>query len=272
MFNMKNLYNDSYRASQLSKFRNRHKNHFANHIRLAKELVAEYGVSSPSRLLDLGCSIGTLALEFALDGYDTIGLDSDPKALSQGRKLARELGCNPKWVCGDAGSFSLREKVDIIVCFDLLEHLSDAVIKKTLACIRENLKTNGVIVFHTFPTQYDHIFHKMALTCLPLIPFRYLSERRFELLVRWYAKYLNIFYLIWYGKTHNKIIANTVHPNPLSKERLQGVLKDAGFNLILLEMSLDSINPLKPYQGVLAKIFFSNQPVAYRSIWGVAIN
>ena len=267
---MRSLYNESYRNSQLSKFRNRNDNHFGKHILLAKRLVAEYGSDSSSTLLDLGCSIGTLALEFALEGYKTIGLDFNYKALGQGRELARELGCCPKWVCGDAGSFSLREKVDVVVCFDLFEHLSDDVIKRALACVRENLKPNGVFVFHTFPTLYNHVFYEGVLTCLPLIPFRNLSEDRFEALVHGYAHFLDLFYLLRYGRTHKMVIDETVHSNPLSKEALKAFLLEAGFDIAVLETALDSINPLKPYQGRLAKKFFSNQPVAHRSIWGVA--
>lgn len=264
------IYSSKYVKDQLEKFRNRHNNHWVNHISLAKRLVSKYAPLPPAYLVDLGCSIGTFALEFALDGYDTIGLDFDAKALEQGRKLAKELGCSPRWVCGDAGAFSLRKKVDTIVCFDLLEHLDDNVIAKLLECVRDSLKSGGTFVFHTFPTTHDHIFYKRFFTCLPLIPFRSLSKRNFEILVSWYAGFLDLFYLLRYGKTHKGVISKTVHPNPLSKERLQCFIKNAGLDIIHFDMSLDSVNPLKPGQGVLAKKFFANQPVALRSIWGVA--
>lgn len=265
-----NLYNSTYVQAQLEKFHNRNNNHWRNHIRLAKQLASDYGPPPPASLLDLGCSIGTFALEFATDGYDTIGLDFDPKALEVAKKLAKEMGVNPVWVCEDAGSFSLEKKVDIVLCFDLLEHLPDDVIINALSCVRRNLKSNGLFIFHTFPTQYDHIFYKGALTCGPLVPFRSLSEKQFENMVRWYAGFLDIFYLLRYGKTHKRIIANTVHPNPLSKKRLQCFLKNAGFDILLFETDLDSINPLKPGQGTLAKRFFVKQPVGCRSLWGVA--
>jgi hypothetical protein len=51
---------------------------------------------------------------------------------------------------------------------------------------------------------------------------------------------------------------------------LQNFLEAAGFNILLLKASLDSVNPLKPGQGLLAKKFFSEQPIAWRSLWGVA--
>ncbi len=267
---MQDLYTSTYVNTQLEKFRNRHNNHWKHHINLAKKLVADYAAPPPASLLDLGCSIGTFAFEFASDGYDTIGLDFDPKALEQGKELAKELGCELKWVCEDAGSFSLREKVDIVVCFDLLEHLNDDVIVNTMSCIRDNLKQGGVFVFHTFPTQYDHIFFKRALTCLPLMPFRFLPEKKFEMLVKRYANFLDIFYLLRHGKTHKDVIAKSVHPNPLSMERLKSFLENAGFEIQCLEMSLDEVNPLKPGQGELAKRFFAEQPVARRSLWGAA--
>ena len=264
------LYTSTYVLTQLDKFRNRYSNHWQFHLRLAKKLVAEYATKPPALLLDLGCSIGTFALEFALDGYETIGLDFDPKALEQAKKLAKELGCNPRWICEDAGSFDLQEKVDIVVCFDLLEHLRDDVIANTLSCIRRNLKSSGVFIFHTFPTQYDHIFYKGSLSCLPLIPFRSLPDKDFQNMVKWYSRFLDIFYLLRYGKTHKGVIAKTVHPNPLSMERLKSFLESEGFEHVKIEMDLDSVNPLKPGQGTLAKKFFAQQPVALRSLWGTA--
>ncbi len=267
---MKDLYTSTYVNAQLKKFRNRNSNHWQNHISLAKKLVADYAPPPPVTLLDLGCSIGTFALEFALDGYDTIGLDFDSKALEQGEELAKELGCKPKWVCEDAGSFVLQEKVDIVVCFDLLEHLSDDIIIRTLSCVRENLKNGGAFIFHTFPTQYDHVFYRGALTCLPLIPFRSLTHKSFLRLVKYYSSFLDMFYYLRYGKTHKGVIAGSVHPNPLSRGRLKDFLENTGFDVVLLEMGLDSVNPLKPGQGVLAKKFFSDQPAACRSLWGAA--
>lgn len=264
------LYNSSYVENQLNKFRNRHSNHFGNHINLAKDLVAEFGVKPPASLLDIGCSIGTFALEFALDGYSTIGLDFDAKALDAGRKLAQELGCSPRWICADAGDFSLEEKVDIVICFDLFEHLDDNTISRMLLCVRNNLGDNGILVFHTFPTEYNHVFYEHKWSCIPLIPFKSLSPKIFERITAHYSRLLDIYYLLRYAKTHKGYVARTVHPNPLSEKRLKRSIIDAGFEIRCFKKELDSINPLRLGQGVLAKKYFSHQSVAQRSLFGVA--
>ncbi len=264
------IYTPRYVETQLEKFRNRHNNHFANHIRLAKDLVAKYGLQPPATLLDIGCSIGTFALEFALDGYKTIGLDLDPKSLEQGRTLAKELGCNPEWICADAGNFGLKENVDIVVCFDLLEHLDDSTITSMLNRIHENLKDNGIFVFHTFPTKYNHVFYKQNFICVPLIPFGFFPPWIFSKIVAIYSLFLDLLYLLRYGKTYKKVISKTVHPNPLSENKLKGFLEEAGFEIFCFDRSLDLVNPLKPGQGVVAKKHFSKQPIAQRSLFGVA--
>ena len=266
------LYSDKYVDDQAEKFRNRKKNHFANHIRLAKNLVTNYGIAPPGTILDIGCSIGTFAIEFALDGYCSIGLDLDPKALSCGRILSEKEGCKPEWICSDAGDFKLKKKVDMVICFDLLEHLDDKTIAKMFECIRKNLKQDGVFVFHTFPTQFDHLFYRNAIACLPLLLFRKLSHKSFEKIVNWYAKLLDSYFFLRYGKVHKDIIKNTVHPNPLSPDRVKKFLNSAGFEILSFEMGLDEINPLKSGQGFLAKKYLSHQPAVLRSIWGVARN
>ena len=264
------LYNSSFFQSQLNKYLNRKNNHWRNHISLAKRLVADYAPKQNESILDLGCSIGTFAIEFALDGYRTIGLDLNHEAIQKAEKLANELGCNPKWICDNAGSFKLEEKVDIVICFDLLEHLSNEIIIKTLSRVRENLNYGGIFIFHTFPTEYDHIFFKGALTCLPLIPFKFIEEEKFDKIVKWYSHLLDIFYFIRYRKTHKNLIKRTIHPNPLSKKRLSKFLTDTGFKILTIKMSMDSINPLKPGQGKLAKKHFTQQPAALRSLYGAA--
>ena len=167
---VKNLYTSHYVDVQLNKFKNRKNNHWKAHIKLIKKLVQNYAPCPPASMIDFGCSIGTFALEFAQVGYWAIGLDFDIKALREGEKLSKELNVSPMWICAKAEEIYLKEKFDIVICFDLLEHVNDKIILRALSNVRNILKDSGVFIFHTFPTQSDHIFYKTPLRCLPLIP------------------------------------------------------------------------------------------------------
>jgi SAM-dependent methyltransferase len=268
--NFKKLYTGDYVRAQLIKFNNRHQNHWKNHIELAKRMISQFVPKSSTKMLDLGCSIGTFAIEFSLEGYKTIGLDFDEKAIAQAKILSNELGCNSKWIQEDATVFNLKEKVDFVICFDLLEHLTDKMIEATLFRVRENLNDKGKFIFHTFPTEFDHLFYKNPLTCIPLIPFKNLSNNKFEIIVKYYAKIYDFYCFLRYKKKYEEYIKGSVHPNPLSVNRLKEKLLNAGFDILFLETGLDEINPLKPGQGKLAKQFFTGHPIIQRSIWGCA--
>lgn len=264
------LYTNAYVERQLEKFRNRHNNHWRAHLDLAERLASNYAPPAPARVLDLGCSIGTFAIEFAMKGYDALGLDLDKKSLEIAEGLAKEVGCSPEWVHADAANFVLKQQVDFAVCFDLFEHLSDDQIKKMLMCLKGVLRNDGVFIFHTFPTKYDHLFYKNNVFCLPLLFFRSCDHKTFERVVRIYARLVDCYYVLTRGKTWNRIIAGTVHPNPLTINKIEKLLSASGFEILNIETGLDSVNALKPGQGRVAKRFFSRQPVAHRSIWGVA--
>lgn len=264
------LYTPVYVERQLEKFRNRYQNHWKAHLDLVERLSEEYASSQPASMLDLGCSIGTFALEFACKGYVTYGLDLDVKSIEIAKRLSGEIGCSPQWIQSDATDFIIDRAVDFVVCFDLLEHLADSQIRKMLICVKNSLKKDGVLIFHTFPTRYDHIFFKNNFFCIPLIIFRNYDSGRFKRIVGCYSQLLDFYYLLTRGKKWKAIIADTVHPNPLSVERIEHFLEDAGFVIEVIDTGLDSVNALKPGQGRVAKRFFSHQPVAHRSIWGVA--
>ena len=274
--NSLNFYSAEYVQAQCRKHKERYENHWKNHIRWAKDLVGEYGGKSPAKLLDIGCSVGTYAIEFALDGYETTGLDFDLKALDVARQLAAEENVNPKWLCADAYDFQLSEPVDIVLCFDLLEHLDDNTIKGMLSCIRANLSPDGIFLYHTFPTKYDHIFYQnrffnrfSSIIPLPLIPFKNLDDSSFTQVVKTYSAFLDLFSLLTVQKTHQQIIKDTVHPNPLSCEKLLNFFNEAGFELIVSMEGIEDFNPLKVGQGRLVMKYFSDKTVARRSLWGV---
>jgi len=266
----KTLYSSRYVETQAYKFDHRYEIHWKHHIQIAKDLMKTFGPKPPALILDLGCSIGTYAIEFALEGYSTIGLDYDSESLAVAAVKAEEVGCKPQWICNDAQNFDLQKKVDAIVCFDLFEHLVDPVLENTIRVVADNLNQGGVIVFHTFPTKYDHIFYGNNLLCIPLVPFYFVPASLFDRIVKIYSHFIDVLYVLRYFKTHKQLIQKTVHPNPLDYNRLKDLLEENNFVIQEYETGIDQFNPLRKFQGYIAKRFFSNQPVAHRSVWGVA--
>ena len=264
-------YGQDYQINQANKYRNRTNNHWQKRIALAFDLVNKYVVKNLNKspqesiVVDVGCSIGTFAIEFAKLGYQSFGVDFDPSALDIARQLSQEENVSPKFICGDISEWSdiSLSQIDIAICFDIFEHLHDDELGSFLQSIKKTLSGNGYLVFHTFPTQYDYIFFSKRYTYWPLIPFKNVRTSRFDKLIKIYSLFLDIYFLIRNGKIHKDMIKNSQHCNPLTKERLEDIFLRGGFKIIYLESS-----QLYPFEKDVQNIF-SKQSISYRNLFGV---
>lgn len=77
-----------------------------------------------SRVLDMGCGEGGVAIAFALRGGEVTALDVSPERIERMKVWASEHGVAVKGVVGDALETGLPGgHYDIIVCNDFLEHV-----------------------------------------------------------------------------------------------------------------------------------------------------
>jgi 2-polyprenyl-3-methyl-5-hydroxy-6-metoxy-1,4-benzoquinol methylase len=265
-------YGEECQRDQADKYRNRDRNHWRTRIDLAHRLVDEYALPAlrgrpPEGIvvLDVGCSIGTFAIEFAKRGFRTLGVDFDASALAIAEQLAAEEGVKPEFLCHDLADLpALESRCDIAVCFDVFEHLHDDELGSLLHAVRRSLSPEGCLVFHTFPTQYDHLFFGRRRLDLPLRPFRRLRPAAFERLVTAYAAALDCWSALRGRQTHRESIARAAHCNPLTPQRLRDILERLGFAIETLETA-----QLYPY-GEARQRWFEGQPVAHRNLFGVA--
>lgn len=266
-------YGREHQAGLLEKYRNRERNHWKFRIELAHRLVAEHALprlgGRPRRdvvVVDVGCSIGTFALEFGRLGYRSFGVDFDPEALKIAERLCREEGTSARFVRADISDWTHDfPPIDIAVCFDIFEHLQDDELGSFLTAIRRNLSDQGCLVFHTFPTAYDILFYGRTALRAPLLPFRGLRPERFERIVKTYAALIDVFLLWTRGGTYRDLIRPTGHCNPTTKERLSDILRRAGYDLLLLESS-----QLYPFH-LRVQRQFARQPISHRNLYGVAV-
>jgi len=81
------------------------------------------------------------------------------------------------------------DSFDIIVAEDIFEHLHNNVLRKVLENCFLWLKPGGHLIFHTFPTRFDYIFHD-SKWWIPLALFARITDNKFSHLVDIYHRHL----------------------------------------------------------------------------------
>jgi 2-polyprenyl-3-methyl-5-hydroxy-6-metoxy-1,4-benzoquinol methylase len=266
-------YGEEYQREQVQKHKMRKKNHWLPRINLAHELVNTWVLPrfqgrsiAEISVLDVGCSIGTMAIEFAARGFNVYAVDFDPAAIKIAKNLCEEEKVSVKFFQGDVAEWGgeMKSKVDMALCFDIFEHLHDDELGGMLQSIRRLLSSEGVLVFYTFPLQYDYLFFSRNILSWPLVPFKWLPAKYFERVVHLYAIFFDFWLMCLTGKTYKERISKLSHCNPTTLNRLKVVLERAGFTVPHIET--DNIYPFK--LDIVKR--FKGQPIADRNLYGVA--
>jgi ubiquinone/menaquinone biosynthesis C-methylase UbiE len=126
------------------------------------EFVAQTGLLKPGdRILEIGCGIGTVVHELAMQGYDVRGTDISQVAIEYGRSKYGDIQLEVQPAEGlafDDASF------DVVLSFDLFEHI--ARVDAHVGEVRRVLKTGGYYLFQT-PNKYcDAIYETLTLRSL----------------------------------------------------------------------------------------------------------
>lgn len=150
-------YNDAYFADLAARYRTR--NRFARR-RIANVLSLLPRELAGLRLLDLGCGMGTFAIETARRGAVATGIDPAPAAVSAAARVAAAEHSPATFVRADAAALPVAAATcDVVLAADVTEHLDD----ETLGCILREalraLRTGGTLVLYT-PEQ-AHLFERL---------------------------------------------------------------------------------------------------------------
>ncbi|MEO5333855.1 MAG: class I SAM-dependent methyltransferase [Magnetococcus sp. YQC-5] len=240
------------------------------------ELVERLDRPKNAEYLDLGCQIGTFAIELGSRGYSATGVDLSQDALKVAQLLAdkQQPVVPPKFVHGDISVQGLfpPESFDVIMAEDIFEHLHQDVLAQTIQNCAVWLRPGGFLVYHTHPTKYDYLFHSRGWkTVLSLIPLAVLSlihgERKFKWWVEWYHKYvMNPCSRLKTGKTHEERILHQPHCNLLTLDAVEKMLRQA--SLIALVGKTDNF-----YKNALSRkrrLFFGDREYYHRNLYGIA--
>ena len=262
-------YGTDYQKNQIKKYKNRANNHWKHRFEIfdtlikKAEQILEKKTTSEISVVDIGCSIGTFALEAARLGYKSAGIDFDKEAINIAKQLANEESVKVNFICGDiSNDVDFNEEIDIAVCFDIFEHLHDDEMGAFLKAIKNKLSKKGVLIFHTFPTQYDYIFFS-KFAYIPLLPYAILSKKFFLKVTKIYVAFIDSILLLFKGKTHKDIIKNYPHCNPTTEERMIDLLTRSGFKNDFME-----VKQLYPFKKRIQNIF-KKHPISYRNLYGI---
>jgi SAM-dependent methyltransferase len=266
MNNKKNtFYDDIYFRSQLRKFLYRRGGHWAERIEKVFDMVSKLDLLG-DRVLDLGTSIGTYAFEFASRGYKTTGIDLSEDAINIARQIAKLYNKDITYIVRDVSERSnfKSEEFDIIYAGDIIEHLLNDILLKTIENCYFWLKPGGFFVFHTVPTKYNIIFHKSPFWIL-LIPFSVLPDKFFKKAVEMLFTLFNLSLKVLTGKSYIERERQTVHCNLQTKEKVSDILRKSGFEILYIELTTE----IRFLRG-LKKYFFKNKEYYQKDMFGVA--
>jgi ubiquinone/menaquinone biosynthesis C-methylase UbiE len=147
-------------------------------------------VQAPGRILDVGCGVGPIAIEFARMGHRTWGIDILPNMIQRGRELAAslDLGDQVELVEGDIrrlGDYFDRGAFDAAVACDIFEHLDDASLIEVLDGLARVVRPGGAIVIQTSPGRHYYWFEPTRWKLLALLaPLAWLPDAVFTHWVR----------------------------------------------------------------------------------------
>ena len=98
-------------------------------------------------VLDLGCGGGLISESLARLKANVTGIDFVKSNIDIAKAHAKNSNLSINYIKGDIENLNLNKKFDLIVMFEVLEHLDDW--KRFLVNISRNLKKNGLFVIST---------------------------------------------------------------------------------------------------------------------------
>ena len=99
------------------------------------------------KILDVGCGGGIICEPLARLGAEVTGIDFAPNNIKAAKIHSKKNNLKINYIYKDIEKSKLNEKFDIILMFEVLEHLDDW--KTTIKNIKKNLNKNGKIIIST---------------------------------------------------------------------------------------------------------------------------
>jgi 2-polyprenyl-6-hydroxyphenyl methylase/3-demethylubiquinone-9 3-methyltransferase len=107
--------------------------------------------TSGIKILDLGCGGGivSIPLSKSLTESFVVGVDAGIQNISVASNHAKKVGSSATFIHTEAKEWcdKNQEQYDMVVCFELLEHVSD--VSELIKSISSSVKPGGIVIFST---------------------------------------------------------------------------------------------------------------------------
>jgi len=183
-----------------------------------------------SRILDIGCATGELALALAKKGHHVVGIDLDEKMIELAREKTKRLGLNTGFFIKDMAKIGADfppASFDAVLCFgNTLVHLENpGKIKEVFIGIHKVLKSGGILMVQV--VNYDRILSG-GIAELPLLENENFIFRREY---RYHKADHHIQFLTQLTiKKNGEVIKSSETLYPLTFQELKDALDHAGFS------------------------------------------
>ena len=198
----------------------------------------------PCLLADLGCGTGTMAIKFAADGIDVIGIDSSVEMLDIARKKAEDAGYDILFLNQEIPEFELYGTVDAITCLmDTMNYITgEEDFLSTLKWVNNYLNYGGIFIFDVnTPYKFENVLADNTF-----------SEVREDAAYIWENTYdpeekINEYYVNFFIKNQNGAylrIEECHYERAYSREEIEKLIASSGLELLSVYAGL-TLNPPK---------------------------
>ena len=127
------------------------------------DLVKKY-LNPSSKILDLACGSGTLAISLANDGYKVSGLDLSKEIIEVAKEKMITNHVEIDFSVKDMTNFNYDEKFDVITCFfDSVNFLTKNEIEMMFNSVYNNLNDGGYFIFDLFTLSKMNEFKNLTI-------------------------------------------------------------------------------------------------------------
>jgi len=98
-----------------------------------------------SRLLDVGCGTGQLAIEASARGYDAVGIDFADEMITIAKDNARKTNSSAKFEVASVFEYSNADPFDVISAMGFIEYISLSQLDEFFDFVNKHLKPRGSI-------------------------------------------------------------------------------------------------------------------------------